>query len=82
MCLAVPGKLLTITAGDMPTGRVDFGGIVREACLACVPDARVGDFVIVHAGYAIRRIDASEAARVFEYFDQIELQRANRAIDD
>jgi hydrogenase expression/formation protein HypC len=53
-------------------GTVDFGGIVKEICLAYVPEAGVGDHVIVHAGFAIHRIDSQEAARVFAYLDEIE----------
>lgn len=71
MCLAVPGKVLTVAEDDLRSARVDFGGIIREACLACVPEAGVGDYVIVHAGFAISRIDESEAKRVFEYLEEI-----------
>ncbi len=72
MCLAVPGKILSITGDDLRSARVDFGGIVKEACLACVPEAEVGDYVIVHAGFAISRVEESEARRVFEYLEGIE----------
>jgi hydrogenase expression/formation protein HypC len=74
MCLAVPGKLLSIQ-GDEPferTGRVSFGGIVKEVNLAYVPDARVGDYVIVHVGFALSTLDEQEAHRVFEYLHQID----------
>jgi hydrogenase expression/formation protein HypC len=73
MCLAVPGQLLSIQ-GDEPltrTGRVRFGGIVKEVNLAYVPEANVGDYVIVHVGFAISRLDETEARRVFEYLEQI-----------
>ena len=66
MCLAVPGRILSI-AGDDPLtrlGRVDFGGIVKEINLAFVPEAAVGDHVLVHVGFAITVIDAAETARV------------------
>ena len=69
MCLAIPGELLSI-AGNDPlerTGRVSFGGIVREVNLACVPEARVGDFVTVHVGIALSIVDRVEAERVFDY---------------
>ena len=59
MCLAVPGKLLSI-GGDEPlmqTGKVSFGGIVKEVNLACVPEAVVGDYVLVHVGFAISRLE-------------------------
>jgi hydrogenase expression/formation protein HypC len=72
MCLAVPGKILTI-AGDDPltrTGRVSFGGIIKEVNLAYTPEARLGDYVIVHVGFAISTLDETEARRVFEYLEQ------------
>ena len=68
MCLAIPGKVLTI-AGDEPlmrTSRVDFGGIIKEINLAFTPEARPGDYVLVHVGFAITLIDEAEANRVFE----------------
>jgi hydrogenase expression/formation protein HypC len=74
MCLAVPGRLLSI-AGDDPlarTGKVSFGGILKEVNLACVPEAKVGDYVIVHAGLAISVLDEEEAARTLEYLQEIE----------
>lgn len=74
MCLAVPGKILTV-AGDEPlqrTGKVSFGGIVKEVNLACVPEAQAGDYVIVHVGVAISRLDEAEAQRVFEYLRQMQ----------
>lgn len=74
MCLAVPGKLVQVD-GDDPlwrTGKVDFGGILKEVNLACVPEARLGDFVLVHVGLAISRVDEDEAAKVFEYLREME----------
>ena len=73
MCLAIPGKILDIQDHDqfMRTGRVSFGGIVREVNLAFVPEAAVGHYVLVHAGVAINVIDEEEANRVFEYLEQI-----------
>jgi hydrogenase expression/formation protein HypC len=68
VCLAVPGRVLSV-AGDDPilrTGRVDFGGVVKEIQLAYVPEAAPGDYVLVHVGFAITVLDAAEAARVFE----------------
>jgi len=69
MCLAVPGKLLSIQGEDpvVRIGRVDFGGLVKEVNLACVPDARVGDYVLVHVGMALSTIDEAEAHEVFDY---------------
>ena len=74
MCLGVPGQVLSIT-GEEPltrTGRVSFGGIVKDISLAYVPEAVVGDYVIVHVGFAISRVDAAEAALVFEYLRQMD----------
>lgn len=69
MCLAVPGKIVSVEGDDpvLRRARVNFGGVVKEASLAYVPEAEVGDYVIVHVGFAISRVDEEEAARVFEY---------------
>jgi hydrogenase expression/formation protein HypC len=74
MCLAVPGKLLSIQGAEPfeRMGRVSFGGIVKEVNLASVPEARVGDYVIVHVGFALSKLDEQEAHRVFEYLQQTE----------
>ncbi|HLV35013.1 MAG TPA: HypC/HybG/HupF family hydrogenase formation chaperone [Spirillospora sp.] len=85
MCLAVPGKILEIENEDpiMRTGRVSFGGIVKEVNLAYVPTAQVGDYVIVHVGFAISTLDEAEASRVFEYLEQLgELSELEEAGDD
>lgn len=68
MCLAVPGKIEAITNDDpiMRSGRVNFGGVVREVNLAYVPEAQVGDYVVVHVGFALQRLDEEEAQRVLE----------------
>jgi hydrogenase expression/formation protein HypC len=71
MCLGVPGEVKTISEGDLRMGRVAFGGVVKEVCLAYVPEAGVGDFVVVHAGFAISRIDREAASRVFSYLDEM-----------
>jgi hydrogenase expression/formation protein HypC len=77
MCLAVPGRVLTAdAAGDgAPTalrmGRVDFGGVVKEVCLEYVPEAAVGDYVIVHVGFAIARLDEAEAERSLALWTQM-----------
>lgn len=72
MCLAIPGKVLSIADGVLRTGRVAFGGIVKEVCLEYVPEAAVGDYVIVHVGFAISRVDESEAARTLAYLKEID----------
>lgn len=72
MCLAVPGQVLEVMGEDLDrSGRVSFGGIVREVSLACVPDVAVGEFVLVHAGMAIGSLDAEEAGRVFQYLSEL-----------
>ena len=73
MCLAVPGKILGTEEREQSlVGRVDFGGIVREVCLDLVPEAEVGDYVIVHAGFAISRLDAEEAERTYQLLAEME----------
>ncbi len=74
MCLAVPGRITAIVDDGPLTrrGRVDFSGIVREVNLAFVPEASVGDYVIVHVGVALSVVDPREAERVFEYLKEID----------
>lgn len=76
MCLAVPGKLLTIEGDDPLTrqGRVAFAGVVRPANLAYVPEAKTGDYVLVHAGFAITVIDEAEALKTLGYLAEIEAE--------
>jgi hydrogenase expression/formation protein HypC len=74
MCLGIPGKVLSIT-DDRPVtrrGRVSFAGLVKEVNLAFVPEAKVGDYVVVHVGFGISRIDEAEAERVFQYLREME----------
>ena len=67
MCLGIPGRVIEILdEGVLPTGIVDFGGIRKEACLVYADDAAVGDYVIVHVGFAISRVDEAEARRTLE----------------
>jgi len=67
MCLAVPGKILDVSGSDTTRmGTVGFGGIRKEASLAFVPEAKVGDYVLVHAGFAISVVDEDEAAQTLE----------------
>lgn len=73
MCLAVPGKIMS-TSGDDPftrVAKVSFGGVVKEVSLAYLPDATVDDYVIVHAGFALSRIDEAEALKVFEELSKL-----------
>lgn len=74
MCLAIPGKLTSITAQLDETfrvGKVSFGGILKDVNLAMVPQANIGDYVLVHVGVAISVIDEAEAHKTFEYIKQI-----------
>lgn len=73
MCLAVPGKIISIAGSDplLRSGRVNFGGIIKEVNLGYVPEAKVGDYVIVHVGFAISTVDRTEAEQVFEYLRQM-----------
>lgn len=73
MCLAVPGKVLSVTEGDplMRKARVSFGGVIKEISLAYTPEAAAGDYVMVHVGFAISKVDLREAERVFEYLKEI-----------
>ncbi|MGE5180300.1 MAG: HypC/HybG/HupF family hydrogenase formation chaperone [Bacteroidota bacterium] len=67
MCLAVPGKVVSLEKGPLgvPTGTVSFGGILKEVCLAYAPDALVGDYVLVHVGFALGKIGEEEALGTF-----------------
>ena len=72
MCLAIPGKILTEDdLGFARTGRVQFGGIVRQVRLDFVPEAAVGDYVLVHVGFAISRIDEEEAQRTYALLSEM-----------
>ena len=72
MCLGIPGKVIEIHQQDgLPMAKIDFGGIAKQACLAYTPEAQVGDYVIVHVGFAISRIDEAEAQEIFHYLDEI-----------
>lgn len=67
MCLAIPGRILEISMAEgVRVARVEFGGIVRQACLDFVPESVVGDYVMVHVGFAISRVDREEAERTYE----------------
>jgi hydrogenase expression/formation protein HypC len=72
MCLAIPGKVSEIQQKEgVRTGRVLFGGIVREACLDFVPEAREGDYVMVHVGFAISVVDKEEAERTYALLESM-----------
>lgn len=73
MCLGVPGKVIQVenNALGIPMGKVSFGGIVKEVCLAYVPEVQVGNYVVVHVGFAINTIDEEEAMEVFAMLKQM-----------
>jgi hydrogenase expression/formation protein HypC len=72
MCLAIPGKIVAEEQRNgLRIGRVQFGGIIREASLDFVPEAGVGDYVMVHVGFAISRVDTSEAERTYQILEQM-----------
>ncbi len=74
MCLAIPGQIQSITGDDPVTrsGKVNFGGVMREVNLAYVPEAVLGDYVLVHVGFALSIVDAEEAAQVFAYLKEMD----------
>jgi hydrogenase expression/formation protein HypC len=68
MCLGIPGKIVeTYREHDLLMGKVDFGGVSQRVCLEHVPDAQIGEYVVVHVGFALSRIDEAEARQVFEF---------------
>ena len=72
MCLAVPGKIVEITENNgLQMARVDFGGIFREACLDYVPEAKVGDYCVIHVGFAISLLSEQEAMETLDLLKQI-----------
>jgi hydrogenase expression/formation protein HypC len=72
MCLGIPGKILDcFESQGLRMAKVEFGGIVREACLECVPEACAGDYVLVHVGFAISKIDEEEAARTYRLLEEM-----------
>ena len=73
MCLAVPGQITSIGEGEafQRTGQVSFGGVLKEVNLGCLPEAAVGDYVVVHAGMAISRLDEAEAIETLRMFEEI-----------
>jgi hydrogenase expression/formation protein HypC len=86
MCLSIPGKLIEVTAELDETfrvGRVSFDGIIKEVSLTLVPEARVGDYVMVHVGAAISLVDEEEAVKTFDLLKQLgELQDLESSSDE
>lgn len=72
MCLAIPGRVESIDeSGPVPMGKVNFGGIVKEVCLAYVPEIQVGDYTIVHVGFAISKLDEASARETLKLFEEM-----------
>ncbi|HVB33016.1 MAG TPA: HypC/HybG/HupF family hydrogenase formation chaperone [Patescibacteria group bacterium] len=72
MCLAIPGKIISSEARNgIRSGKVRFGAITREACLDFVPEAKVGDYVMVHVGFAISQVDSAEAERTYQILESM-----------
>jgi hydrogenase expression/formation protein HypC len=72
MCLGIPGKIIEIyDANGLTMGKVDFGGVTREACLAYVPEAQIGDFTLIHVGFALSIISEQEAQETLALIQQI-----------
>jgi len=84
MCLAIPGKVIKWIERESPfaTATVEFGGVRRCVSMDCVPEANEGEYVIVHAGIAISRIDRSEAMRVLDALEELELAELRESVDD
>jgi hydrogenase expression/formation protein HypC len=73
MCLAIPGKVVeTSREHDLLMGKVDFGGVLKRVCLEHVPQVKIGEYVLVHVGFALNTIDEAEAQRVFEFLDKMD----------
>ena len=72
MCLAVPGKIIEIyDSGGLQMGKIDFGGVTREACLAYVPEAKIGDYTVIHVGFALHIISEEEANETLDLLRQL-----------
>lgn len=73
MCLGVPGQVVEVVHNEIgiPMGKVDFSGVVKEVCFAYTPEIVAGEWVVVHVGFAISKIDEAEAKKVFQYLAEI-----------
>jgi hydrogenase expression/formation protein HypC len=73
MCLGIPGRVVeTYREHDVLMGKIDFGGVLKRACLEHVPETNIGDYVLVHVGFALQRIDEIEAQRVFDFLKSMD----------
>ncbi len=74
MCLGIPGKVIELyQANNMKMGKVDFGGVVKEACMEYLPEIQVGDYTIIHVGFGISRLDEKEARETLELLQQMDM---------
>ena len=83
MCLAIPGRLIEVSedAHGVRMGKANFGGIVKEVCLEYTPEANAGDYVLVHVGFALGKVDEDEAARTYRLLEEME-QLAELGVPD
>ena len=82
MCLAIPGKVLKINdKSGIVMGKIDYAGTINDACLSYVPDVKIGDYVIVHAGFALNIIDEVEAKKTLELWDEMTEKAAEDGLD-
>jgi hydrogenase expression/formation protein HypC len=82
MCLAIPGRVIEVFEDrGLRMGRVDFGGTVRKACLEHLPEATLGDYVLVHVGFALSLVDPEEARRTYKFLEELEQLGELRAPD-
>ncbi len=79
MCLAIPGQIQRIQDDELRTGTVSFAGVTKEVCLALVPDASVGDYVIVHVGFAISKVNENAAKESLSLLEQLSLEQADES---
>ncbi len=74
MCLGIPGKVIELyQANGMKMGKVDFGGVIKEACLEYLPDIQMGDYTIIHVGFGISQLDEEEAHRTLELLREMDM---------
>ena len=82
MCLAIPGRITEVfRENDVLMGRIDFGGVRKQICLEYLPDVAIGDYALVHVGFAIARVDEKEAEQVFAMLEQIDVDELRREDD-
>ncbi len=82
MCLAIPGKVIAVQESEgILMGKIDFGGIIKQACLQYTPDVQIGEYVIVHVGFALSKMDEAEAARTYKLLEELN-QLAELSIPD